>query len=147
MQSTDKKDKKTVFVNGIFDILHPGHIQLFRYAKSLGGKLIVGINSDRATKILKGKERPINNQEDRKLILKSLGFIDEVIIFDDVRTGRIIRKLKPDIVVRGNEYTVEHIRREDKIPSEVEINLFPMIGNFSTTNTIANVIKKVRRKK
>jgi len=140
MQSIDKKDKKTVFVNGVFDILHPGHIQLFKFAKSLGDKLIVGINSDRATKILKGKERPINNQKDRKFILESLGCIDEVVIFDDVRTGRIVRKLKPNIVVRGSEHTVEHIRQEDDIPSETEIKLFPMVGDFSTTS----IIKKVQ---
>lgn len=138
-----KDNKKVVFVNGVFDILHPGHIQLLKFAKSLGDKLIVGINSDRATRILKGKERPINKQKDRKFILESLDNIDEIIIFDDVRTGKIVRKLKPDIVVRGDSHTVKHIRKEDGIPSEVEIKLFPMVGDFSTTN----IIKKVQDQK
>ena len=143
MSETNNKKEKVVFVNGIFDILHPGHIQLFKFAKSLGDKLIVGINSDRVTKILKGEERPINDQESRKLMLESLGIMDEVVIFDDVRIGNIVRQLKPDILVQGGEHKVEQIRQIDNLPPEVEIQLFPMVGNFSTTN----VIKKIRGEK
>lgn len=137
----DQPKYKVVFVNGIFDILHPGHIQLFKFAKSLGDKLIVGINSDRATRVLKGEERPINDQENRKFILESLNNVDEVIIFDDVRTGDIVQQLKPDILVRGDDQTIEQIRRTDRIPPKVEIKLFPMVGDFSTTN----VIKRIRK--
>ena len=143
MSEANNKKEKVVFINGIFDILHPGHIQLFKFAKSLGDKLIVGINSDRATKILKGEERPINDQENRKIVLESLDCVDEVVIFDDVRTGNMVRQLKPDILVRGGEHTVEHIRQEDDIPPEIEIKLFPMVGSFSTTN----VIKRIRGEK
>ena len=143
MSETNNKKEKVVFVNGIFDILHPGHIQLFKFAKSLGDKLIVGINSDRVTKILKGEERPINDQESRKLMLESLGIMDEVVIFDDVRIGNIVRQLKPDILVQGGEHKVEQIRQLDDIPLEVEIKLFPVVGSFSTTN----VIKRIRGEK
>ena len=145
MKST-KKRKKIVFVNGIFDILHPGHIQLLRFAKSLGDKLIVGLNSDKSTKMLKGKERPINNQEDRKLTLESLGFVDKVVIFNEKRTGKIVRKVKPDILVRGDEHTVEEIRRTDNIPPGIEIKLFSMLDGFSTSNIIKNIKKKKNKK-
>lgn len=131
---------KTVFVNGIFDILHPGHIQLLKFAKSIGDKLIVGINSDRTARLLKGPERPINDQNIRKFTLESLGYADEVVIFDDVRIGNIVRELKPDILVQSDEHTVEQIRQIDNITPEVEIKLFPRVGNFSTTN----IIKKIQ---
>ena len=137
------KANKVIFTNGVFDILHPGHIQVLKFAKSLGDKLIVGINSDRAVKILKGDDRPINNQEDRKALLESLGFIDEVIIFDDVRTTNIVKTLKPDVVVKGGERTPEEIREIDNIPSEIEIKVCPILANFSTTN----LIKKTQGKK
>lgn len=131
---------KIVFINGIFDILHPGHIQLLKFAKSLGDKLIVGINSDRTTRILKGPERPINDQNIRKLTLESLGYADEVVIFDEVRIGNIVRQLKPNILVQSDEHTIEQIRQIDNIPPEIEIKLFPRVGNFSTTN----IIKKIK---
>ena len=131
---------KTVFVNGVFDILHPGHIQLLKFAKSLGDKLIVGINSDRATRLLKGPERPINDQNIRKFTMESLGYADQIVIFDDVRIGNIVRELKPDILVQSDEHTAEQIRQIDNIPAEIEIKLFPRVGNFSTTN----IIKKIR---
>ncbi len=134
---------KTVFVNGIFDILHPGHIQLLKFARSLGDKLIVGINSDRVTKILKGEDRPINDENIRKLTLESLGYADQVVIFDDVRIGNIVRELKPDILVQSDEHTIEQIRQIDGLPQELEIRLFPRVGSFSTTSTI----KKIRGEK
>src|SRR3989338_22394 len=100
-----------VFTNGCFDILHAGHIKVLKFAKSLGDKLIVGINSDRVVKMLKGKDRPINSQQDRKLLLESLRFVDEVVIFDELRTGDVVRKIKPDIVVKGEEgYTAKELR-------------------------------------
>ena len=138
-----EKVKKVVFTNGIFDILHPGHIQVLKFAKSLGDKLIVGINSDRATKILKGDNRPINNQDDRKALLESLDGVDEAIIFDDIKPTDIIRQLKPDIVVKGGERTAEEIREIDQIPPEIEVKVCPLLANFSTTN----LIKKTQGKK
>jgi len=109
-------------------------------------KLIVGLNSDKSTKMLKGKERPINNQEDRKLTLESLGFVDKVVIFNEKRTGKIVRKVKPDILVRGDEHTVEEIRRTDNIPPGIEIKLFSMLDGFSTSNIIKNIKKKKNKK-
>ena len=135
--------RKVVFTNGIFDVLHPGHIKVLKFAKSLGGKLIVGINSDRATKILKGEGRPINNQEIRKAILESLDFVDEVVIFDDTKTLGIIQQVKPNIVVKGGEWPVEEVRRRDQIPPEIEVKVCPLLADFSTTS----LIKKMQGRK
>ena len=137
------KSHKVVFTNGIFDVLHPGHIKVLKFAKSLGGKLIVGINSDRATKILKGEGRPINNQEIRKAILESLDFVDEVVIFDDTKILGIIQQVKPDIVVKGGEWPAEEVRRRDQIPPEIEVKVCPLLADFSTTS----LIKKMQGRK
>lgn len=138
--------KKIVFTNGVFDLLHPGHIELLKFAKSLGGKLIVGLNSDRATKILKGPDRPIHNEEARKKVLENLGFVDEVVIFDDTKTKRIIEELRPNVLVKGAEWTAEEVRKRDKIPSEIEIKVFPLLmetsdAKYSTTTLIKRIKK------
>ena len=136
------KKEKVVFTNGVFDILHLGHIQVLKFAKSLGDKLIVGINSDRAVKLFKGEDRPINNELVRKTLLESLSFVDEVVIFDDVKTYNIIRQIKPNIIVKGEEgFTPEEVRERDRIPSEIEIKLAPHLGDYSTTG----MIKKIRQ--
>lgn len=134
--------EKLVFINGVFDVLHKGHIELIKFAKSLGGKLIVAINSDNSVKELKGPDRPINTQEDRKHILESIKDIDEVVIFDDTNTFDIINKIKPNVVVKGGEWTSEEVRYRDRIPNEIEIKIFPLIKDYSTTSTIEKIYKK-----
>ena len=136
-----------VFTNGIFDILHPGHIEVLRFAKSLGGRLVVGINSDRATRELKGPTRPINSERDRKAVLEALGFVDQVIIFDDTKTLGIIKKIKPKIVVKGGEWTAEEVRRRDKIPAEIEVRVCPLVSGYSTTKTLERAQNKVLKRK
>lgn len=136
---TGHTGNKVVFTNGIFDVLHPGHIQLLKFAKSLGEKLIVGINSDRATKILKGEGRPVNDEKTRKAILESLDMVDEVVIFDDIKTFDIVRQLRPNILVKGGEWTAEQVRERDQVPPEIEIKVCPLVGGFSTTNTLKRV--------
>ncbi|OHA30089.1 MAG: hypothetical protein A3G52_02315 [Candidatus Taylorbacteria bacterium RIFCSPLOWO2_12_FULL_43_20] len=136
---------KTIFANGIFDLLHPGHIELLKFAKSLGGKLMVGLNSDRSTKILKGPKRPIHNEYKRKMALENLSFVDEVVIFDDVRPTNIICDLMPDIMVKGKESSIEEIRKIDKIPDTVEIVLYPIITDSSGNKiSTTNLIKKAQ---
>lgn len=131
--------QKIVFTNGIFDVLHTGHIELLKFAKSLGGKLIVGINSDKATRKLKGDNRPINNENDRKAVLESVSFVDEVIVFDDIEPISLIQEIMPDIVVKGGEWTAEEVRKRDNIPSEIEVKIFPMVPNYSTTSTLKKI--------
>lgn len=139
--------EKIVFTNGIFDILHKGHIELFKFAKSLGGRLIVGINSDRATKLLKGKGRPINSAPERKSALENIQYIDQVVVFDATKTIGIIRDIKPDIVVKGGEWTAEEVRRRDKIPARIEIKVCPLIMQSSGVKySSTDVIEKIKNR-
>lgn len=139
--------EKIVFTNGIFDILHKGHVELFKFAKSLGGRLVVGINSDRATKLLKGKGRPINSASERKAALETMQYIDQVVVFDDTKTMGIIRDIKPDIVVKGGEWTAEEVRRRDKIPGRIEVKVFPLVMQSSGVKySSTNVIEKIKNR-
>ena len=131
---------KIVFANGIFDILHQGHVQLLAWARNLGDRLVVGINSDASTKALKGETRPINPAEDRKAVLQALRYVDEVLIFDELRPTNLIRTLMPAVVVKGGEYLSDEIRGRDEIPPGIEIKVYPMMQGYSSTN----VIKKIR---
>ncbi len=140
---SEHKPNTVVFTNGIFDVLHTGHIELLKWSKGLGDKLIVGINSDRAAKELKGPDRPINNEEDRKKVLESLNVVDQVIIFDDTETVNILEKLKPNILVKGGEWTSEEVRKRDKVSEEIDVKVFPLIPNYSTTD----ILKKIKEKK
>jgi len=134
------RNKETiVFTNGIFDILHIGHVELLKFAKNLGDKLIVGINSDRSTRLLKGNNRPIYTEHERKTILESIRYVDKVIIFDDADTINVIQELRPDVVVKGGEWTADEVRKRDKIPEEIEVKVFPLILDHSTTNILEKI--------
>jgi D-beta-D-heptose 7-phosphate kinase/D-beta-D-heptose 1-phosphate adenosyltransferase len=121
-----------IWTNGCYDILHVGHIALFKYAKSLGGNLIVGIDSDNRVSKLKGNGRPINNQNDRKEMLESIKFIDEVIIFStkEEMCDLLIKKNINTIVI-GDDYKNKPVTGSDIIE---DIVFFKKIGNYSTTN-------------
>ncbi len=141
-----KTEEKVVFTNGVFDILHPGHIQLLKFAKSLGNKLIVGINSDRAVRILKGPDRPINDEKTRKAILERLDCVDEVVIFDDIGTTDIIQQVKPDILAKAvDNMTSQQLREKDRVPEEVEIRILPTLDKITYSTT--EIIKKSQGKK
>ena len=135
------RPQTVVFTNGIYDILHAGHIEQLKFARSLGDKLVVAINSDASTRKLKGPERPINNEQDRKKLLQSLQEVDEVVIFNEKRTNRIVREVNPDIVVKGADYTVDQIRTNDNIPDHIEIKVFPLLDKqkYSTTSVVEKI--------
>jgi len=124
--------ERIVFTNGVFDILHRGHFTLLREARALGEKLIVGINSDASTKRLKGENRPINPQHVRKEQLEMLSWVDEVIVFDEDTPYELIKKLNPDMIVKGGDYTVETVVGYDLAP----VKIIPTVEGFSTTNII-----------
>ena len=100
---------KTVATNGCFDILHVGHVLYLNEAKSLGDKLIVGLNSDRSVKQLKGESRPYNNEQNRAAVLSALRCVDEVIIFDEISCEQFLMEAEPDIYVKGGDYSYDDI--------------------------------------
>ncbi|MDR1007189.1 MAG: D-glycero-beta-D-manno-heptose-7-phosphate kinase [Campylobacteraceae bacterium] len=140
-KTLEHKDKKTkiVFTNGCFDILHVGHVKYLQNAKNLGSLLIVGLNSDASVKRLKGDDRPINNEQDRAVVLSSLGFVDYVVIFEEDTPYELIRKLKPDILVKGADYKGKEVVGSDLVK---EVVLIDFIENKSTTNIIKRIQKQ-----
>ena len=102
-------DEKVVFTNGCFDVLHAGHIKYLFKAKSLGNHLVIGLNTDSSVRILKGKNRPLQDEQDRALILAALEAVDLVILFDEDTPLEIITFLKPGILVKGSDYTIDNI--------------------------------------
>ena len=130
------KDKKVVFTNGCFDILHVGHISYLQKAKELGDILIVGLNSDRSVKALKGDPRPVNEQNDRAKMLAALECVDFVTIFDDDTPHNLIKALKPDILVKGADYTGKKV-----VGSEFAgvTKLIDFVEGKSTTNLINKI--------
>ena len=136
---SEHKPNNIVFTNGCFDILHTGHIELLKFSKRLGDKLIVAINSDDSVRKLKGNDRPINSQDDRKALLESINFVDEVIIFDSESPKQIREQINPNIVVRGGEFTADEIRERDNIPNEIDIKIFPLVHNRSTSEVIRKI--------
>jgi len=102
-------DEKVIFTNGCFDVLHAGHIKYLFKAKSLGDHLVIGLNTDSSVRILKGKNRPLQDEQDRALILAALEAVDLVILFDEDTPLEIITFLKPDILVKGSDYTIDNI--------------------------------------
>ena len=135
-----EKSMKSIFVNGTFDILHPGHIQLLNYAKSLGGTLTVGIDSDRRVREKKGYARPVYNVGDRAYMLQNLKAVDYVVIFDsDEELERCIKTVKPDIMVVGSDWKGKSV-----IGSmySAELRFFDRIEEYETTKTIQSIINR-----
>ena len=134
--------QRIVFTNGCFDILHRGHIAYLNRAKALGDILIVGLNSDRSVRKLKGPERPINSLEDRAQVLAALSCVDHIVAFDDDTPRELIRSVKPDIFVKGGDYTRETLP-EASLVEELggQVEILPYLSEYSTTS----VIEKIRR--
>jgi D-beta-D-heptose 7-phosphate kinase/D-beta-D-heptose 1-phosphate adenosyltransferase len=135
--------KKVVFTNGCFDIIHPGHIYYLNKARSLGDVLIVGLNSDTSVKSLnKGEERPIHPQDNRSEVLASLICVDYICIFDEETPFELIKKVKPDILVKGGDYTIDKIVGADFVQSYGgKVEIISYLEGYSTTN-ILNKLRK-----
>lgn len=128
---------KIVFTNGCFDILHPGHIELLTQAKSLGDKLIVGLNSDASVRSIKGPGRPMQTAEARKAVLLALKAVDEVFVFDELTPERIIKELRPDVLVKGGDWKVEEIVGADLVKQNGgEVYSLPILEGHSTSRLI-----------
>ena len=134
--------EKIVFTNGCFDLLHRGHVEVLANTSDLGDKLIVGLNTDSSIQDLKGKNRPIIDENSRAILLASLQFIDAIVFFSEDTPYHLIETILPDILAKGGDYKVEEIiGHELVLQNGGEVILVPFIDGFSTTN-IVNKIKQ-----
>lgn len=132
----NKQNKKIVFTNGCFDIIHAGHIKLLKEAKKQGDVLIVGINSDSSIRRIKGKERPIINQKQRAAILSAIKYVDHVVIYNELTPYKLIKKLKPHILVKGSDYKLNEVVGRSLVKKVI---LVPILKGASTTNIINKI--------
>lgn len=132
---------KHIMVNGTFDILHRGHIELLNYARGLGDFLLIAIDTDRRVKELKGETRPINIQEDRKYHLENLKAVDRVVFFDTTEElVSIIEKYKPDVYVKGSDW--KHDKGSTAEQYCKQVIYYDRVGNYSTTKTIQDITNR-----
>ncbi|MHB8206968.1 D-glycero-beta-D-manno-heptose 1-phosphate adenylyltransferase [Mucilaginibacter sp.] len=134
------KGHKVVFTNGVFDVVHIGHVAYLSKAAELGDKLIIGLNSDNSVKRLKGKDRPINDQNSRAILLSSFFFVEAVVLFDEDTPLKLINDLMPDILVKGADYTIENIAgAKEVIANGGEVKTITYIEGFSSTSIIEKI--------
>lgn len=135
------KDQKIVFTNGVFDILHTGHVDYLSKARDLGHFLVLGLNTDASVKRLnKGPERPINNEKARATVLGALECVDAIVLFDEETPYDLIKAIKPDVLVKGSDYAIENIVGYDIVKAKGgEVITIDLSQGFSTTN----IIKKI----
>ncbi len=137
VKNLKKENKKTVFTNGCFDILHVGHVRYLKASKKCGDILIVGVNSDSSVRNLKGPTRPINNENDRAEIVSELGFVDYVVLFSENSPAKLLEEIKPDIYTKGADYTLETLPEAPvAIKNNIKVEFINLVEGKSTTNTI-----------
>ena len=148
--SRDMKNRgqKLVFTNGCFDLLHVGHVRYLAAARALGDALAVGLNGDASVRSLKGAGRPINREQDRAELVAALEAVDYVTIFPEVRTTNLLRAVRPQIYVKGGDYTPETLNTEEKIVLDeigADIRIVPFEGGYSTTELINRLLGSINR--
>lgn len=131
--------KKVVFTNGCFDVLHKGHLTLLKQARSLGDKLVVGLNSDTSVARLKGANRPFNDVNTRKEQLELIPYVDQVVVFEEDTPYNLIKELQPDLIVKGGDYTVEEIVGHDLAP----VHIVPTVQGHSTTRILGDLDENI----
>ncbi|WP_299228085.1 D-glycero-beta-D-manno-heptose 1-phosphate adenylyltransferase [Sulfurihydrogenibium sp.] len=140
IQKEREKGKKIVFTNGCFDIIHAGHVDYLEKAKSLGDFLVVGLNSDESVRRLKGPTRPVNPVDQRKKVLQALKPVDLVIVFEEDTPERLIKEIKPDVLVKGGDWKIENIVGADFVMSYGgKVYTIDFVYDTSTTKIIEKV--------
>lgn len=138
--SVRSRGGKVVFTNGVFDLLHPGHVRYLQEARALGDALIVGLNSDRSVRAIKGPERPVTPESERAEVLQALACVDAVVIFDEDTPHAVISQVQPDVLVKGADWGPDTIVGRDVVEARggrvVRIALAP---GYSTTNLIERI--------
>jgi D-beta-D-heptose 7-phosphate kinase/D-beta-D-heptose 1-phosphate adenosyltransferase len=128
---------RIVFTNGVFDLLHPGHVDVLVAARRLGDALVVGVNSDASVKRLKGPARPVRNEKERTFVLAALEAVDAVVLFDEDTPLELIRAIMPDVLVKGGDYTRETVvGATEVIGNGGDVVIVPLTPGHSTTGTL-----------
>ncbi len=136
------QDKKIVFTNGCFDILHRGHVEYLAQAAGLGDILIIGLNSDSSVRRLKGENRPVQDEEGRAMVLAGLGFVSHVVLFDEDTPYELIKEIKPDILVKGSDYKEDDIVGADVVKAKGgKVVTIDFIDGYSTSKIIEKACK------
>ena len=132
---------RVVFTNGVFDVLHPGHVDLFARAHMLGDALIVGVNTDDSVRRLKGLSRPVRSERERAYVLSALQYVDAVVLFAEDTPLELIRRVRPDVLVKGGDYTPDTVVGRDDVESwGGRVVIVPLVPGQSTTS----IIEKLR---
>lgn len=132
-----------VFTNGCFDLLHPGHVDLLERARALGDRLVVGLNSDASVRALKGPHKPYIPETDRARMLRALRCVDEVVVFDELTPLELIRRLEPDVLVKGGDWPVEQIVGADLVLARGgKVLSLPLKEGYSTTRLVEQIEQK-----
>ncbi|MET3979437.1 rfaE bifunctional protein nucleotidyltransferase chain/domain [Mucilaginibacter sp. UYP25] len=143
-----REGKKVVFTNGVFDLLHLGHITYLSKAAELGDKLIIGLNADASVKRLKGESRPVNDQNNRAALLAALFFVDAVILFEEDTPRELISELLPDVLVKGADYTVDQIAgAREVLANGGEVKTITLVDGYSSTSIINRIKAQSEAKK
>ena len=131
------KNKKIVFTNGCFDILHRGHVEYLAQAANHGDVLVIGLNTDNSVKRIKGEKRPVQDEKARAILMASLSFVSAVVLFDEEIQYDLIKKVQPDVLVKGSDYNVEDIVGYDIVTAKGgEVVTIDFIEGYSTTSII-----------
>lgn len=134
--------RKIVFTNGCFDLIHPGHVDLLTKAKGMGETLVIGLNSDRSVKEIKGLNRPINLQGDRANVLSSIQWVDYIILFDQPTPLTLIEAIEPDVLVKGGDWPIETIVGSNLVKKRGgRVLSLPYLDQYSTTGIIDKILK------
>lgn len=140
-----KENKKVVFTNGVFDLLHLGHVTYLAKAAELGDKLIIGLNADSSIKRIKGEDRPINDQNNRAALLASLFFVDGIVLFEEDTPINLISTLLPDILVKGADYAIDNIvGAKEVIANGGEVKTITFVEGYSSTSIINKIKAQTR---
>ena len=132
--------KKVVFTNGCFDIIHRGHIEVLARTADLGEKLIIGLNSDQSIQKLKGKDRPVIDEQSRAILLAALSFVDAIVLFSEDTPLKLISALLPDVLAKGGDYEIETIVGHEIVQKNGgKVKLVPFVDGFSSTTIIDKI--------
>ena len=134
---------RVVFTNGVFDLLHPGHVRYLRHARALGDALVVGVNTDRSVRAIKGESRPVTPENERAEILAALACVDVVVLFDEETPYELIKRIEPDVLVKGADWSEASMIGRDIVEARGgQVVRIPFEAGYSTTS----IIEKLRKK-